>query len=135
MRRVVIDTNVLVSGLLFGGAPGALVSLWKEGTIRPLCSRESIEEFLRVLSYPKFTLTEVEIEHLLTEEMLPYFEVITVKAGKRFVLSDASDDKFIWCALKGKARVIISGDDHLLSFASSPVPIVTVQEFLKRKGR
>ena len=47
--RVVIDTNVLVSALLFGGKPGRLVRLWKNGTILPFLSREMMDEYLRVL--------------------------------------------------------------------------------------
>lgn len=133
MKRVVIDTNVVVSGLLFGGIPGEFVTLWKRGQIRPLCSREIIEEYLKVLVYPKFSLSESEIDFILTNEILPWFEVITVKAGMPFVKADPSDDKFIWCALAGKAKAIISGDDHLVALDCSPIPILTATEFLRRK--
>jgi predicted nucleic acid-binding protein len=44
---------------------------------------------------------------------------------------DPSDDKFIWCALQGRAEMIVSGDNHLLTLASSPVPVVTVSAFLE----
>ena len=52
--RVVLDTNVLVSGLLFGGTPGKLLDLWRTGTIRLTMSRVMLDEFLRVLAYPSF---------------------------------------------------------------------------------
>ena len=68
--RVVVDTNVLVSGLLFAGQPGELVTLWKKGKIRPVCSREIVEEYLRVLAYPRFKLSETEIDFILTQEIL-----------------------------------------------------------------
>ena len=51
---IVIDTNVIISALLFGGGPGKLIELWKKGFIRPLLSAEIITEYLRVLAYPKF---------------------------------------------------------------------------------
>ena len=51
ITRIVIDTNVVVSALLFGGVPGKLVPLWKTGRIRVFTSREMIEEYLRVLAY------------------------------------------------------------------------------------
>jgi len=130
--KVVIDTNVVVSGLLFGGVPGEIVRLWKDRRIQPLCSREIVEEYLRVLAYPKFALTESEIDFLLSQEILLWFEVVHVEGGRTFVKADPSDDKFVWCALAGKADVIISGDEHLLALRSSPVPILSVQEFLKR---
>lgn len=135
VKRVVMDTNVLVSALLFGGVPGKLVTLWKEETIQPLSSKDIIEEYLHVLSYPKFSLTESEIDYLFTREILPWFAVISVKTGAPFVPHDPSDNKFLWCALQGKAEAIISGDEHLLSLASSPIPVLTVHKFLKELGK
>ena len=132
MKRVVIDTNVVVSGLLFGGKPGEIVALWKKRKIKPLSSGEIIQEYLRVLAYPRFQLTEAEIDFILTQEILPLFQVIDVKEGKSFIRQDPSDDKFIWCALAGKAECIISGDLHLLGFKASPIPILSVQALLCR---
>lgn len=62
---VVIDTNVVVSALLFGETPGRLVDLWKRGRIKPFMSQETTAELVRVLAYPKFELTEKEINYLL----------------------------------------------------------------------
>ena len=131
MKRVLIDTNVLISGLLFDGNPGELVKLWKKGQIVPLCSKEIVKEYLRVMAYPKFQLSESEIDFLLTQEILPYFEVLTVKPGKSFVTMDPSDDKFVWCAIEGRAEVIVSGDEHLLNLLKSPVPVFTVTQFME----
>jgi uncharacterized protein len=133
MKKIVIDTNVLVSGLLFSGLPGEIVSLWKNGTIRPLCSKEIVDEYLRVLAYPKFKLSESEIDFILTNEILPYFDVINVKPGKSFVTADPEDDKFIWCALAGSAKAIVSGDEHLLKLTNCSVSVLTVAEFLQVK--
>lgn len=131
MKRIVVDTNVLVSALLFGGKPGELVTLWKMGRIVPLCSKEIVEEYLRVLAYPKFQLSKSEIDFLLTHEILPYFKVLTVKPGESLVTMDPSDDKFIGCALEGRAEVIVSGDKHLLTLCHSPVPIITTAAFFE----
>jgi len=131
MKRIVVDTNVLVSGLLFEGKPGELVKLWKKGRVVPLCSGEIVKEYLRVLAYPKFQLSKSEIDFLLTHEILPYFEVFTVKPGKPYVATDPSDDKFFWCAIEGRAEVIISGDEHLLNLSPSPVPVRTVKQFVE----
>ena len=131
VKRVVIDTNVLVSALLFGGHPGELITLWKERRIQPLSSRDIMEEYLRVLAYPKFCLSEEEIEYILSQEVLPWFEVIMVQPGQPFVIDDSSDDKFIWCALEGSGEAIISSDHHLLKLSSCPVPIFSPFEFLR----
>ena len=132
MTPVVVDTNVLISALLFGGTPGKLIELWKTGTIRPTASREIIDEYLRVLAYPKFRLTENEIGYLLYREILPHFKIVIAEQGKSIVTADPSDDKFIWCALAGKAEYIITSDMHLLFLRSHQgISILTPSAFLK----
>ena len=59
--RVVLDTNVVVLALLFTGISSKLVQLWQGGAITALVSRSILEEYLRVLSYPKFKLSEGDI--------------------------------------------------------------------------
>lgn len=113
--RVVLDTNAVVSALLFSGISSELVSLWQSNLITFLLSREILDEYLRVFSYPKFGLSEEEIKELIQEEILPHAEVVKPKRSLRVVQRDPSDDKFIECAVAGKARVIISGDKDLLS--------------------
>ena len=73
--RVVLDTNAVVSALLFSGISSELVPLWQKGLITLLLSREILDEYLRVFSYPKFGLSEEEIKQLIQEEILPYAEV------------------------------------------------------------
>lgn len=130
IKRVVIDTNVLVSALLFNGTPGELITLWKEKRIEPICSKDIIDEYLRVLAYPKFQLTDIEIDYLLTVEILPWFHPVTVPEGKPYIKEDPQDDIFIWCAVAGKAHAVISGDNHLLKIKNPPVPVLSVTDFL-----
>lgn len=130
IKRVVIDTNVLVSALLFKGTPGELIPLWKEKRIEPICSKDIVDEYLRVLAYPKFQLTDIEIDYLLTVEILPWFYPVIVPEGKPYIKNDPQDDIFIWCAVRGKAHAIISGDNHLLKMKEPPVPVLTVSELI-----
>jgi putative PIN family toxin of toxin-antitoxin system len=130
--RIVIDTNVLISALLFGGMPGKLIELWKNRRIQPLVSKQVIDEYLKVLSYPKFNLSEKEINYLLYREILPFFEVVSVKHKPPVIKADPSDDIFIQCAQSGKARLIISGDQHLLSLkAYKEIKILSPSQFLE----
>ena len=132
ITRVVIDTNVVVSALLFGGVTGKLVPLWKTGRILVLTSKEMIEEYLRVLAYPKFELSEEEINYLLYQESLYYFEIVRTKPGPVIVEEDPSDDIFIRCAEAGNANAILSGDQHLLDLKSyGKIKILTPSQFLK----
>jgi hypothetical protein len=128
---VVIDTNVLVSAVLFGGIPGELIPLWKSDRIKPLASKEIIDEYIKVLTYPKFELSEAEINYILYSEMLTYFDIIQIKDRPVIIKVDPSDDKFIHCAKAGKAIAIISGDQHLLNLKTyQKIKILTPARFL-----
>lgn len=128
---VVIDTNVLVSALLFGGKPGRLIDLWKNRRIRPHLSEEMTDELIRVLAYPKFELTEKEIDYILYVEILPFFDAAEFPKGPLIIEDDPQDDMFLRCADAAGAEFIISGDRHLLSLKSyKNIPILTPAKFL-----
>lgn len=134
MTSVVIDTNVIVSALLFGGKPGELIRLWKTGQIQPLISKEITEEYLRVFAYPKFDLSEKEISFIFNHEILPYSKAVKIKPGhwKTTIEDDPSDDMFIRCAVSGRCNIIISGDGHLLDLKTyDKIRILSVSLFLK----
>ena len=113
--RVVLDTNVLISALLSTGIASELVPLWQKGTITVLLSREILEEYLRVLAYPKSQLSQGEIKGLIEEELLPFVQVIKPGIRVHVVKRDPSDNKFLECAVGGKAKKVISGDKALLA--------------------
>ena len=130
--QVVIDTNVVVSAILFGGTPGKLIPLWKTGEIKPYTSKKILDEYMRVFAYPRFNLSEKEIEYLIYQEILPFFHVIQVKSGPLIIKKDPSDDHFICCAESSGSKVIISGDQHLLSLKNyGKIKIISPSEFLK----
>ncbi len=83
---------------------------------RAFFSKKILNEYLRVLAYPKFSLSETGIEFLLKHEILPYFQAIDIPSENHEVIieSDPDDDKFLLCALSGTCDFIISGDRHLL---------------------
>ncbi len=133
MIPVVIDTNVFVSALLFGGTPGKLIPLWKSGKIRPHLTSEILTELLRVLAYPKFKLTENEIQYLLYEEILPFCTVVEPKSGSLTIKEDPSDEMFLRCSERAKAKALISGDHHLLGLRSHRNTLVlSPSQFLKK---
>ena len=130
--NIVIDTNVIISAILFGGIPGRLIELWKRRTITPLITEEIMSEYLRVLAYPKFELSEEEINYIIHQEILPFFKVVKSKPGPPIIENDPDDDKFIQCAKAGKAKIIISGDQHLLALKSyKEIKILTPSQFLE----
>lgn len=130
--RVVLDTNILVSALLFKGDLARIVDLWKKGKIIPVLSRETFAEFEAVLEYPKFSLTRQEIKVIIEEEFLPYFEVIEITEDVEGICRDTDDDKFIACAVSASADFIVTGDKDLLDMGKyKSVKIISASVLLK----
>lgn len=138
--RVVLDTNVLVSALVFGTDDWQWLRVaWQERRVLPLVSRATAEELLRVLAYPKFRLAPDERESLLAD-YLPYAEVVELadEIADVPMVRDPDDASFLALALAGKADLLVSGDDDLLSLATTwkRVPIMTpadLRQWLKKK--
>jgi putative PIN family toxin of toxin-antitoxin system len=116
--RVVLDTNVVVSALLFQeGHVSWLRPLWTGGRILPLVSSATAGELLPVLAYPKFGLDEDEIRTVLAA-YLPFAEVVTVPARTTLpACRDPYDQIFLDLALVGLADVLVTGDAALLEMA------------------
>ena len=131
--RVVLDTNVFVSGILFGGKPGQLLSQARQGRLHFLLSAEILEEYLKVLSYPKFNLQAEDIKRLIEEELMPFTEPVRICSDVRLIQEDPSDDKFLVLAIDGKADAVVSGDRHLLTVGLfRHIPILSVEAFLSK---
>jgi uncharacterized protein len=119
-RKVVLDTNVVVSALLFRS--GRLVrfrQLWQRGTLIPLLSTATTKELLRVLAYPKFRLAEDERRELL-DDYLPYAQVVRPGDRPNALLHapdcrDPHDQMFLDLAQAGDAEFLVTGDQDLLA--------------------
>ncbi|MFQ5802397.1 MAG: putative toxin-antitoxin system toxin component, PIN family [Candidatus Methylomirabilales bacterium] len=133
--RVVLDTNTLISALLFSGTASRLVPLWQSRRLTLLISKAILQEYLRALAYPKFRLTDQEIKELIEGELLPFVEVVRVRRHLAVVRRDPEDNKFLECAVAGRAEHLVTGDQDLLELVSyRGITILTVGEFLKRIG-
>ncbi len=133
--RVVLDTNTPVSALLFSGTASRLVPLWQSRRITVLVSKAILQEYLRVLAYPKFGLPEDEVRALVEEETLPFVETVVIKHRFAIVRRDPEDNKFLDCAVGGRAEYLVTGDKDLLALGSHrKTMILTVGEFLRRTG-
>ena len=132
VRRVVLDTNVLISALLFKGHLSKIVLLWQKGRVTPIISKETFEELRNVLDYPKFSLSQEEINSIIENEILPYFEIAEITENLKGVCRDPGDDKFISCALSASASYILSGDKDLSDLKRyKSVKIIKASDFLK----
>jgi len=128
--RAVVDTNVFISATLYEGSTSKLLSYWQRRRFIYLISKQILEEYIKVLSYPKFRLTEEEIKWIIQEELLPYVETVKIKILVSAIKTDPSDNIFLSTAVEGKASFIISGDPHLLALKKyQGVQIVKVRDF------
>jgi putative PIN family toxin of toxin-antitoxin system len=136
--RVVLDTNVVLSALVFrGGAAGQVRQAWQRGLVLPLASTATVQELVRVLAYPKFRLSPAEQDELLAD-YLPYAETVRIPQPPPMVpeCRDALDLPFLHLAVAGTAQVLVSGDRDLLVIATdfarnNACPIVPLEAFCK----
>ena len=136
MLRVVIDTNVFVSGLLNSPSCRKVIELLKDPEISLIVSPPILNELTGVISRPKFKkiITTENIEKLIETIRA---QAILVKPVKRLntIKEDPADNRFLEASIEGKADFIISGDQHLLGLKSHKTTrIVTPKEFLKMTG-
>ncbi len=131
--KVVLDTNVLISALLFRGKLSKLILPLKKGAYILLFSEGTLSELIKVLHYPKFALTEEEIDYILQFEILPYSKMIkiTFKIDEK-ICKDRDDQKFLELAISGKADYLVSGDTDLLELKEfETIKILSPAEFLE----
>ena len=134
--RIVLDTNVVLSALLFGGGSAARIRAgWQSGRFVPMESTVTAQELIRVLAYPKFKLSAAEQAELLADFM-PWVEVVEIPVPQPKVPTcrDALDLPFLHLAVAGKARAIVSGDRDLLTLAGARgvCPILSVDAFCRQ---
>ena len=127
-RRVVLDTNVAVSALVFReGRLAWLREAWAAGRVVPLVSAETLAELVRVLAYPKLKLSEEETKTVLAHYMEHAEAVPELGATVRVPeCRDPDDRKFLQLAYAAKADALVTGDEDLLALAArSRVPVLT----------
>ncbi len=111
--RVVFDSNVIISGFLFGGHPARLLEYGLAGSIHAFTSLPILDEVRDVLQRPKFGLSS---EQALTfvEELHELCDVVTPTKRVRAISADPDDNIILECAQEAHAALIVSGDSHLL---------------------
>jgi putative PIN family toxin of toxin-antitoxin system len=134
--RAVIDTNVLLSGLLWHGAPHELIECIRSGTLTLISSPVLLAELADVVGRTKFdvilTRSTTSREQLLVE-VRQLAEVMEPLPLPQPVSRDPDDDHALALAIAARVDLIISGDDDLLSLKTfGDIPIVTPAEAVNR---
>ena len=128
LLRIVVDTNVIISSLVFGGRPKELVEKIIQRKFKAFISPVMLSELSDVLR-KKFDFSEEKIRKL-EEEMLDKFEVV-YPTKEVFIARDKSDNKILEAAIESKSKFIISGDKDLLVLKNYlEIEILTPSGFL-----
>lgn len=131
--RVVIDTNLVLSALVFtNGRLAVLRQAWQGQRCVPLVSKAATAELIRVLAYPKFKLDEAARQELLAD-YLPWCATVRIPNPPPDTpeCRDPFDQPFLQLAVAGEADYLVSGDRDLLSLAGQlQCPILTAEAFM-----
>jgi putative PIN family toxin of toxin-antitoxin system len=130
--KVVMDTNVFVSGVFFSGPPYQILKAWQSGEFELVVSQEILDEYRRVAEILAEERPKIDLNPILTF-VIEHAKVYQPVELKEPVCEDPDDDKFFACALASGSKVIVSGDKHLLKVSGyHDVEVLKPREFVDR---
>ena len=128
--KVVLDTNVLISGIYFGGIPGKILEAWGARRFQLLVSTEILQEYLNVAERLADRYAGVEYESILGL-IIQNAELVQPSKLPEPVSTDPDDDKFLACALAGESTTIVSGDSDLINVSGyCGIEVLTPKAFV-----
>lgn len=130
--RIILDTNVFISGIFFSGPPSQILKAWENQSFQIVLSQQILDEYQRVAEDLSLKFPVVDISPII--ELITIYGQFTDTQGVNIAIcEDPDDDKFIECAIAGKCDIIVSGDRHLLKLAEyKGVKILKPRDFIKQ---
>jgi len=130
--RIIVDTNVFISGVFFGGPPYQILDSWRNGKINIVLTEEIFDEYQRVVRELSKQFKQVDISTFL--DLLTVNAIWVDAPQLPFSVSiDPDDDKFLSCALASRTKVIVSGDKHLIAASGyRGIAVVKPRAFIER---
>jgi len=130
--RIVLNTNVFISGIFFTGPPYQILKAWRDGKVQLLVSPSILDENQRIGVELALQFRDVDLR--------PFWDLLTIQAEivlaptlPQVIHDDPSDDKFLEAAVAGNASYIISGDKHLLKLSEfQGIQILKPKDFVQR---
>jgi len=130
--KVVLDTNVFVSGIFFSGPPYQILEAWRNGKIQLVFSPEILDEYRRVGEILAEDRPIIDLKPIL-EFVIRNAEIFSAPPLSEAVCEDHDDDKFLACALTSGSTVIVSGDKHLLKVSGyRGIEVLKPRDFVDR---
>jgi putative PIN family toxin of toxin-antitoxin system len=131
VHKVVLDTNVLISAIVFGGKPRDVFTEVLKGRIKLAISKDILDEMEGVLSGKKFQYPKPIIRYIRSA-LEDLAEFVTPEKRVKVIEDDPNDNRILECALEAKADFIISGDHHLLELKEyQSIRIITPSDLMK----
>jgi len=128
--KIILDTNVFVSGIFFTGPPYQILEAWRDGKLQLAISDDILEEYQRVGLMLAEQFPAIDLRPIL-DLVIANAEIFPVQCLSEAVCDDPDDDKFLTCALACKSKVIVSGDKHLLKVSGfQGIQIIKPREFV-----
>ena len=130
-HRIVLDTNVLISAILFGGKPRRVLDLVISGSVDCTLSTGILDELKDVLQRPRFGFSADVCFHII-EELHGACDIISPSVSVDVFRSDPDDNRILECAVEAQAHFIVSGDPHLLDLGKfEKIRILSPADYLK----
>ena len=130
--RVILDTNVFISGVFFGGPPSRILEGWRDGRLKLVLSPEILDEYQRVADELHTQLPNIDLSELF-ELLVVAAEMHHAEPLPEAACIDPDDDKFLACALASSARLIVSGDKNLLQVVGfQEIEILKPRAFIEK---
>lgn len=132
--KAVLDTNVIISGLLNSeGSPARVVNQWINGSIKVTTSPALIEEVLDVITRPKFKpLGSLDERCELIKKLFEQAEIVNPSEKLRIIVDDEADNRVLECAVACDTDYVVSGDSHLLNLKNyRGIQILSPYKFIK----
>ena len=130
--KIVLDTNVFISGIFFSGPPAQILRAWKDRKIQIVLSKEILDEYQRVGEELSKKFPSIDIEPII-ELLTIYGEVVETEGISVTICEDPDDNMFIECAIASSSKIIVSGDKHLLKISGyQDIESVKPRDFVER---
>lgn len=130
--RIVLDTNVFISGISFTGPPYQILKTWRDGRVQILVSPSILDEYERIGAELALQFGDIDLKAFL-DLLTVQAEIVLAPTLPQVIRDDPSDDKFLEAAVEGNASYIISGNKHLLTLSEfQGIQILKPRDFIQR---
>ena len=129
--KIVLDTNVFISGIFFGGPPSQILQSWRKSQIKIVLTEQILEEYQLVGDELSAKYPSVNIEQII-ELFTVFGEFVETKGITETICEDPDDNKFIECAIACQSKLIVSGDKHLLKISGyKEIEVLKPRQFVE----